>query len=477
MASRTTSTTTVPVSASDNITGAYLARFRSVTDGSAGILPVTGAQRRFLLARRLDPHGRPDVVPLFFAFPRGAVDPDRLRAAALRLAARHPALRGRFDSLRGTPVLRLGPPSAEVRRIAAGPGESADDVLRRELAAWRPDGPALRLLLAAAPGDEEEILAVALDHAACDEQSLGIVTAGLSAAYGQPAQEQEQDHGPDHDREPDGVEEYRAAVELQLAAEAAASGGAARAHWAARLGALGSGHSGDHSGSPGSGRLPQPGARSAEVSTGMLTHRLPAATGAARGAVFPALLDAVSAAAHRLLGPGATPALGYPWGGRPAAAPPALGCFLNTLVHPATTGPAPAERTTPDAAPPATLEELSARWWDDLDHADTPFDEVVHAARSAGASWTGTLDGLLTFEDLHRRPPLVLGGAAGRETHLAGRPLAAPFAVSASHGEDLLVRFAWDRAHWPDPAAADAFAALLDTLRRHLRATAPGAAH
>ncbi|MFE2108336.1 non-ribosomal peptide synthetase, partial [Kitasatospora sp. NPDC059463] len=151
---------------------------------------------------------------------------------------------------------------------------------------------------------------------------------------------------------------------------------------------------------------------------------------------------------------------GYPWGGRPAGAAPVLGCFLNTLVHPAPPGP------------PRELDALGAAWWDDLDHADTPYDEVVRAARSAGAGWSGTLDGLLTFEDLHRRPPLVLDGVTGREVHLAGRPLAAPLAVSASHGEDLLVRLAWDRERHPQGAAESAFAALLATLRRHLGAAA-----
>ncbi|MFJ1704681.1 non-ribosomal peptide synthetase [Kitasatospora sp. NPDC088346] len=427
-----------------SITTAYLSRYRSVAGDCADLLPVTGAQRRFLLARRLDPLGRPDVVPLFFAFPAGTVDLSRLRAAATRLAARHPALRGRFASLRGTPVLRTGPPAAEVRRVEPAPGESAADALRRELLGWSPDGPALRLLLAGGPGHEEEVLAVALDHAACDEQSLGIVTAGLSAGYAT-------DPGP-QDGAPDAAAaataEYRATVEAQLTAEAAASADRARAHWAARLGAL---------------RASARPAYRAEPDTGMLTHRLPPAPAAARGAVFPALLDAVSAAARSLLGPAATPALGYPWGGRPAAAPPVLGCFLNTLVHPAGSGA-------------AGLDRLSADWWDDLDHADMPFDEVVHAARSAGAQWSGALDGLLTFEDLHRRPPLVLGEVSGRETHLSGRPLAAPFAVSASHGQDLLVRLAWDRRHWPDPAAAEAFDALLSTLRRHLGATAPGPA-
>ncbi|MFH9501017.1 non-ribosomal peptide synthetase, partial [Streptomyces rimosus] len=103
-------------------------------------------------------------------------------------------------------------------------------------------------------------------------------------------------------------------------------------------------------------------------------------------------------------------------------------------------------------------------WWDDLDHADTPFDEVVRAARSAAVPWTGRLDGLLTFEDLHRRPPLRLGGVAGREVHIDGRPLQAPFAVSVSYGTDLLVRMAWDRDAVPAGRAHDAFARMTAEL-------------
>ncbi|MDH6577279.1 non-ribosomal peptide synthetase [Kitasatospora sp. MAP5-34] len=449
---------------SASITAAYLARFRSVTAGAADLLPLTGAQRRFALTRRLDPQGRPDVVPLFFAYPRGTVDVARLRRAAVRLAGRHPALRGTLAALRGTPVLRLGEPTAEVRTVPVRPGGTAEDALRRELLAWSADGPPLRLLLAAGPGDDEELLAIALDHAACDEQSLGTVTAELTRLY--------REDSPSDQAPPtavgDDVAAYREAVELQLAAEVAASSPGAFTHWGRRLGGL----TGSADGLPGRAEGPP--------DTGMLSHRLPAATGAGRSAAFPALLDAVSAAACSLFGADrptdratdrtteqapdrATDhglALGYPWGGRPPGAPQALGCFLNTLVHPADAGP-------------ADLDGLSASWWDDLDHADTPFDEVVHAARSAGSRWSGALDGLLTFEDLHRRPALVLGGTAGRETHLAGRPLTAPFAVSASHGDDLLVRFAWDRANCTDDAARSAFDALLHTLRRHLGA-APG---
>ncbi|MEV6974158.1 condensation domain-containing protein [Kitasatospora sp. NPDC093806] len=446
-----------------SITAAYLARYRSiaeVADTAAELLPLTGAQRRFLITRRSDPRGRTDIVPLFFAFPRGTVDLPRLRRAAVRLAAHHPALRGSFTVLRGTPVLRLCEPSVEVARAVTDPDGAADPAdphfsdgaaraaLRRALLDWPLDGSVLRLLLASAPDDEEELLAVALDHAACDEQSLGLVTEGLAIAYAADGDSAEEgDGGDDGDR----TAAYRAAVELQLAAEAQAAGEAAQTHWAARLGVLG------EADAPRQGADPAGSA----WSTGMLTDRLPAVTGAARGGVFPALLDAVAAAAHHLAGgTDRTLALGYPWGGRPAEATPVLGCFLNTVVHPGPPGP------------PRDLDALADAWWDDLDHADTPFDEVVRAARSAGARWSGALDGLLTFEDLHRRPPLALDGVTGREVHLAGRPLPVPLAVSASHGDDLLIRLAWDRDRYPEAAAEQAFGTLLGAVRRHLNPTA-----
>lgn len=424
-----------------SITAAYLARYRSAAaESPVELLPLTGAQRRFLITRRLSPQSRTDIVPLLFAYPRGTLDLDRLARAAAAVAAHHPALCGGFATVRGTPVLRTGGPSAEAVRIAVAPGGTARAALRAALLDWPADGPALRLLVAADPDGDEELLALALDHAACDEQSLGVLTAELSAAY-------EQDEPPADGPAPQALADFRQAVELQLAAEDAAGGPAAQAHWGRRLGGL--------TGAGGS----------AATSTGMLAERLPAAGRAARGAVFPALLDAVGSALHRVhraagadrpeAGVGQL-ALGYPWGGRPAGASSTLGCFLNTLVHPATPGPA------------TDLDAFADAWWDDLDHAGTPFDEVVRAARTAGAPWSGALDGLLTMEDLHRRPPLVLGGAPGREIHLEGRPLAAPLAVSASNGDDLLVRLAWDRDRFSEGDAQAAFGELLAVLRHHL---------
>ncbi|MFJ9846536.1 non-ribosomal peptide synthetase [Kitasatospora sp. NPDC101155] len=415
-----------------SITAAYLARYRSAAaDSPVELLPLTGAQRRFLITRRLNPLTRSDIVPLFLAYPRGTVDLARLGRAAAAVAVRHPALCGGFTTVRGTPVLRAGGPSVEAARIAVAGHGAAETALRAALLDWPLDGPALRLLVAQDPDGDEELLALALDHAACDEQSLGTLVGELAEAY-----RRGESPAPGPDRR--ALADFREAVELQLVAEEAAAGPAAQAHWGRRLGGL--------TGAGGG----------AATATGMLTERLPAAEGAARSAVFPALLDAVGAAAQRLHRADGPLALGYPWGGRPPGAPAALGCFLNTLVHAVPTQPA------------ADLETLCDAWWDDLDHAGTPFDEVVRAARSAGSPWSGALDAMLTMEDLRRRPPLELDGVPGREVHIAGRPLAAPLAVAAAHGDELLVRLAWDSERFPAADAEAAFEQLLTVLRRHL---------
>ncbi|MFJ8386508.1 non-ribosomal peptide synthetase [Streptomyces sp. NPDC094438] len=420
-----------------SITGQYLARYRRLGAGdpAAGLLPVTGAQRRFLLVRSLDPAGRADIVPMFFAFPRGTVDPVRLRAAANHLAARHPALRSRPCVVRATPVLRPGPADVPLHQVACAPGEDAHDALRRALAGWAADGPPMRLFLAQhGPDAAEEVLAVVLDHTACDGQSLARIVGELGAAYRDRL-------GPDDLSPAEAAAElaaYQDAVLRQLDAEERAGSPRALAYWGERLRAVRE-------------RAPAPGARPipAELPTGAAELTLPSP---ATGVPFPVLLDACRAAAAVLYGTGAVSPIGYPWGGRPPGAEPVLGCFLNTVVFPADTS----RMGVPDIT--------ATEWWDDLDRADTPFDEVVRAARSGGAQWSGRLDGLLTVDDARHRTPLRLGPVAGREVHIDGRQLRAPFAVSATQGPELHLRMVWDRAVLEDRAAEDAFAALCGAL-------------
>lgn len=460
---------------SDSITENYLTRYRAVTRATAdpaAVFPLSGAQRRFLLSRNLDPLRRPDIVPLFFHFPQGAIDVPRLRRAAIDFAGRHTVLCGDVALLKGTPVLRAGEPSAEVRRVSVPPGGTAREAVRRELRDWDPRGPFLRLLLARGQDEEHELLALVLDHLVCDEQSLGAVTEGLSEAYGRA----------EHTILPwtgarDGIA-YREVVESQLAAEREASREGALAYWGGRLSGLSSPEatapqgSGSLDSAGSAGRSPAGRDDDEGLEKGMLTHRLPAVPPRSRGILFPALLSAVSAALHTRpgVGPdagaevGRPMALGYPWGGRPVGAPEVMGCFINTLVHPASAGS-------------TDLTDVTAGWWDDLDHATTPYDEVVRAARLAGGTWSGALHAILTFEDLGRRPSLSLAGVTGQETHLA-LPLryVAPIGIAASHGEDLLIRLVWERDRLPEDHAREAFRVLLHTLQVHCfpRSTASG---
>ncbi|MGA4956518.1 non-ribosomal peptide synthetase [Streptomyces lavendulocolor] len=453
-----------------SISGQYLARYRGLPPDGGVTLPVTGAQRRFILVRALDPTGRPDLVPMFFAFPRGTVDPVRLAAAAERLAALHPVLRGRPGVVRGTPVLRVERPDVPVVRVPRAPGEEAGTALRRALSAWTPDGPPLRLFLidddgtvygdgdgdgdgGAAPGAgagpgggaeggpdgpaaEREVLAVVLDHAVCDGTSLARIVEELGAAYaegpgaGAPAPA-------DVDA---GLTAYREAVLLQLDAEDRAASPESLAYWGDRLRAV-------RDRSP----APRPGAPAAGARPSGSAHALlPSPAG---GVPFPELLDACRAAARALYGPGHVVPLGYPWGGRPPGAERVLGCFLNTVVFPAATGSAP-----------SGAEVTADTWWDDLDRADVPFDAVVHAAREAGSGWSGRLDGLLTVDDSRQRPPLRLAGIEGREVHVDGRPVRGPFAVSVTQGPELRLRMVWDRAVLDDRTALDAFDTLAGAL-------------
>ncbi|MEU9798946.1 condensation domain-containing protein [Streptomyces sp. NPDC051000] len=426
-----------------SITSQYLARYRRLTAGDRPdvLLPVTGAQRRFVLVRSLDPSGRPDVVPMFFAFPAGTIDPERLRAAARGLAARHTALRSRPAVVRGTPVLRVADPDVDVTRPPVVPGERPADTLRRALASWDARGPALRLFLVRDEERAEDVLAVALDHAVCDGRSLALIVDELGAAYtGEPTAPRP---GPEETEAE--LAAYRDAVLRQLAAEERAQTPEAAAYWADRLRAV---HT--HAPPPRPARAPEGALPDSAITSGAAQARLPARDG---GVPFPALLDACRSAARVLYGPDHVVPLGYPWGGRPTGAEAVVGCFLNTLVFPADTGHGSDPEATADA------------WWDDLDRADVPFDAVVTAVRAAGSPWTGGLDGLLTVDDDSRRPPLTLAGVEGREVHVDGRPVRGPFAVSVTQGAEIDLRMVWDRAVLDDDTAHRAFDALTHALR------------
>ncbi|MGI5254853.1 non-ribosomal peptide synthetase [Actinacidiphila glaucinigra] len=409
-----------------------------------------------MLSRLMGDQGKADIIFVFFVFPRGTVDVGRLRRAATALSWRHAALRGTFTIRRMTPVLTFGTPSAEVERVPVAPGRSTHETVRDALSHWPADGPVLRLLLTEGPEPDEELLAVALDHAAGDEAALDIVTAGLTEWYAD-APDDETLAGLVARPSTDASDAYRAAVLRQLETEGKASTAAHLAHWAERLRDLpGPGRPAWRT--PGTG--PETGDGRPRPEAGMLTCRLAPVPERARGRLFPALLDALGEAVRQRPDGDGTGVLGYPWGGRPAGTPDILGCFINTLAHPVGSGAAGLDAVTDD-------------WWDDLDHADTPFDQVLHTVRGHSSGWNGALTAGLTFENVGRRPPLVLGGVAGRETHIALRPTSTPLAVSASHGDDLLIRLVWDRALVREDDARQAFDTVVSTYRSHLESAVP----
>jgi hypothetical protein len=419
-----------------SITQDYLSRYGAAAADDPGLLPVTGAQRRFLLTGPADGTGRRALLPLYFEFPRGTVDPVRLRAAAAYLAAAHPALRARFDIVNAVARQRMAAPTGEVRTITTRTGETATEAMHRVLRTWPPHGPALRLFVIS-DGGERDLLAIVVDHAACDEQSLAVLSAGLQQAY------RERKNAESALDEPGvaTVEDYRDAVHQQLTAELRASSAADMTYWSGRLAGL----------RPFRPRGPVAGAATpGHEPTGLLRCRLAAPAEHARPLLFPALLNAV-AAAVRPGGVDAPVLVGYPWGGRPLGTAPVLGCFLNTVPFPV--------RRTDDVG------QTNSAWWDDLDHVDTPVDEILRAARARGVLSANTFDGLLTWEDLARRPPLTFAGQQGTEVHLPGPALPAPFVVSVSHGVDLLVHLAWHRTEVTDDVARDAFETLGAALK------------
>jgi hypothetical protein len=312
-------------------------------------------------------------------------------------------------------VLRIGPvPAGPLVREVVGPDPDA--------AAWAAldDWPAARgsFQVVLARADRRDVLALGFDHLVCDGESIGLVLDELVAGY--------------HSGEqvPDAVAaaelgRYRDAVERRLATEHAASGPEALAHWTSRVRDAGPGRWGRDraAGEPGG-----------HAST---WHHI-ALPGTAADRPFPALLAACHTALTRM--PGTAP-VAYTWGGQDGAG--VVGCFINTvLANPQDDG-------------------VQESWWEDLEFVDTPFDEVVRAARASHAPWTGHLDLVLTVIDRTRRPAPVLDGVPGRFTYPPANRMEDPVIVTAVHDRgELSLRIDHDPTIVPDAAAAGIAGAL-----------------
>ncbi|MEU4768084.1 condensation domain-containing protein [Actinosynnema sp. NPDC023794] len=415
-----------------SITRSYRKHFAAIdarADRGDPVMPLTGAQRRFHHTRSADPHGRVKVVPVFVEFPPAVLSTRRLDRAARAIARRHPALRASADTIAGVPVLRIGPPDA--RPIVEEPtGPDAGRAARSALDHWPAGCGPFRVLVAR--DDRRDLLALAFDHLVCDEVSIGRVLGELAAAYDDDVEVPDTAMTEELDR-------YRDAVERQLDHEHEASNPDALAHWTARL----------RDAAPGLwGRDRRPGGTGGSESA---WQRVPLSVPpGGRSRLFPTLL----AACQEVLAEhdGAAPVC-YTWGGRGGDGA-VVGCFLNTVI------------ANPPGELPDRLADVRAGWWDDLEWADTPFDEVVRAARAAGSRWGGHLDLVLTLDDRTRRPTLVLDGATGRETYLPGMRVGTPVVVSASYDKhELHLRVDHDPTIVPPSVAGRVTAALVDAAR------------
>ncbi|MEU1478857.1 condensation domain-containing protein [Streptomyces sp. NPDC001668] len=400
-----------------SITRTYLKHYANVHNGVDELMPLTGAQRRFHHSRSTDPHGRAQILPVFLEFPPGLLSAHRLEQAARSVLLRHPALRGAADTAGGVPVLRIDPlpDSPIVREITAPDTERA---LWAALDHWPTGLGSFRVLLAR--DERRDLLAIGFDHLICDGESTGLVLDELMSAYRSPA------HEPDSGSAT-ALRRYREAVEQQLGREHEASGPEALEHWTARVRDAGPGLWGTGMYEPG-------------PSASVWQHVTLSGPAALRP--FPAVLAGCHEALARTAG--AAP-VAYTWGGQDGAG--VVGCFINTvLAHPQHDG-------------------IRESWLEDLEFIDTPFDEVVRAARACQALWTGHLDLVLTLIDRTRRPAPVLEGEPGRFLYVSGHRAHEPVVVSALHdGEELSLRIDRDPAIVPGAAAT----ALADALRESL---------
>jgi hypothetical protein len=414
-----------------SIAGNYLARAARLD----AAFPLTGAQRRFLLARRLSEAAVADLVIMVVEFPAGVVQLDRLRAALAHVAAEHPVLTARPRYMAGVLVLDPQEEAPVVRRHDPRGTETGVETLHRLLAERPTDAPMLsvHLVPAVSPAGPVELIGIFIDHVCCDERGLSLLIAELARAY-------ERRLGPADAVPGRQADVYRTAVLAQLEAEAAASTDEYLGYWLSRL---------EKSGA----RMPGLPPTNRSINAAFATAVIPGGT---RRAAAPAALRAAALAAEVHVGSDTPALLAYPWGGgqRPDGIP---GSFLNTVLFPVA------------AADRRELARVTELWWDDLDYAETPFDEVLRVTRRLGEGWTGQLDCLVSFEDVTRRAPLRLGGVEGIERHLE-RPvvLRAPFEVTVSFASQITIRMVWDPSLVADAAGAEMMRRFTTTMRLDL---------
>ena len=157
-------------------------------DASGEPFPLAPMQHAMWVGRQDNQQFGGVAGHLYVEFDGGPTDPDRLRAAATRLALRHPMLRVRFLP-DGTQRIAC---DGRMRRLPgdrAGPARLTRDLVDQRLAAIRDakshqqlDGAVFELALTLLPGERSR-LHVDLDMQAADAMSYRTLMADLAALY------------------------------------------------------------------------------------------------------------------------------------------------------------------------------------------------------------------------------------------------------------------------------------------------------
>ncbi|HEU0300657.1 MAG TPA: amino acid adenylation domain-containing protein, partial [Longimicrobium sp.] len=149
----------------------------------AGPLPLSFAQQRLWFLEQLEPGGSAYHVPVALRL-RGALDVPVLERALAEIVRRHEPLRTTFAEVDGEPVQVIGAPAPVAVAVSGVAEAELRDALREE--AGRPfdlaRGPLFRARLFRIAADEQ-VLLIAMHHAATDGWSIGVLLREVEAIY------------------------------------------------------------------------------------------------------------------------------------------------------------------------------------------------------------------------------------------------------------------------------------------------------
>lgn len=328
-------------------------------------LPMLSAQLGFVMEGERT--GRRGSVCLQLSAAPGSLVTRDAEEVLAKVAGTNPGLCYRPQFARAEAGLEWVPGTCDFAELQAVSDEAVDGDVVQLVSEFEYDlrGPPSAARLIRTPARDH--LALVLDHALVDEQSLVLVTRQLAAP---------------REAEPGERERFEAAVHDRFAFESAAASGPSVSFWADRLASAG-----------GAFPLMRRGTGTTVPAVGLPTVAIPSDF---RGSLFPYLLFALHRTIRDALPGAGASILGYPWGGRDSRVADLVGCFMNTAVSLDTTS----ARMGRGAA-----TAFRDAWLDELDHIDVPLTRLT----GLDAGFTGAVSAYLSF-----------GGGEMRTVDIAG---------------------------------------------------------